>query len=191
MTGARWLRPGSILAGVLLLAMGTLVAGCGGDDTEMEATATDRAFIDMMVPHHQGAVEMAQIAQQRGEHMEIKTLAGQIIQSQMEETNRMKGWRRDWFGSDQTPPMDAAMMQDIEMLRTVQPFDQAFLDMMIPHHQMAILEAQRVLQQNARPEIRTLAGQIIEDQQREIAQMQSWRAQWYPNAPLPPSHEGH
>jgi len=35
----------------------------------------DQAFIDMMVPHHQAAVEMAKIAQQRATHEELRTLA--------------------------------------------------------------------------------------------------------------------
>jgi uncharacterized protein (DUF305 family) len=49
-----------------------------------QAASFDQQFIDMMVPHHQGAVEMARIAQQRAEHPEIA---------------QMKAWRQDWYGA--------------------------------------------------------------------------------------------
>src|SRR5438046_3099783 len=42
----------------------------------------DRLFIDMMVPHHQGAIEMARLAQERAERPEIKQLAADILSSQ-------------------------------------------------------------------------------------------------------------
>lgn len=63
------------------------------------------------------------------------------------------------------------------------PFDLAFLDLMIPHHQSAVAMAQTALQYAQHQEIRTLAQQIIDAQQAEIAQMQSWRETWYGGTP--------
>jgi len=54
----------------------------------------DRQFIDMMVPHHEGAVAMAQIALKRGQHQQIHTLARAIIGAQNQEIRQMKAWRR-------------------------------------------------------------------------------------------------
>jgi uncharacterized protein (DUF305 family) len=157
----------------------------------------DQQFIDMMVPHHQGAVEMARIALVRAEHQEIRDLAVAIIASQDAEIGQMRAWRRAWYGSDQTPPldrmpmlhaMDGAVMTmgtmnmaaDVEALRAApEPFDRAFIDAMIPHHQSAIDAARLVLQQARRPEIRALAAAIVVDQQREIDQMTTWRLLWY------------
>ena len=70
------------------------------------AVPFDRQFIDIMVPHHQGAVEMAKIAQQRAEHPEIKRMADDIVRSQSSEIDQMRAWRKSRFGSDQTPAMD-------------------------------------------------------------------------------------
>ena len=167
------------------------------------ATAFDQQFIDMMVPHHQGAVAMAEIARQRGEHPEIKQMAEAILSSQSEEIAQMKGWRQSWFGSDQTPSMDQMpmvpgmggghaghggsgtmnMAADVEALRAApEPFDRAFIDAMIPHHQSAIEAAQAAQTRAQRAEIKQLAHAIIDAQQREIEQMIHWRTAWYGSA---------
>lgn len=59
------------------------------------------------------------------------------------------------------------------------PFDRAFLEMMIPHHQSAVLMAQVALQRATHPELKRLAQTIITSQEREIAEMQGWLAAWY------------
>jgi uncharacterized protein (DUF305 family) len=60
-------------------------------------------------------------------------------------------------------------------------YDLRFIDSMIPHHQGALVMAKEVLAKSTRPELIKLAKNIITDQQKEIAQMQKWRKQWYPN----------
>lgn len=64
------------------------------------------------------------------------------------------------------------------------PYDASFIDNMIVHHQGAIVMAKEAQTQSKRPEILKLAGDIIAAQQTEIAQMQTWRAQWYPDLPV-------
>ena len=162
-----------------------------------QAGSFDQQFIDMMVPHHQGAIEMAQIAMQRAEHPEIKTLAGFIINAQNKEIGDLKSWRQAWFGSNQTPSMDQLMRaypnvpgmssmmdmdKDTQRLRIANPFDLAFIDAMIPHHQGAVDMAQVALGRAQHQEIKVLAQSIINDQQAEIAQLQGWRKAWHPSA---------
>jgi uncharacterized protein (DUF305 family) len=153
----------------------------------------DRQFIDMMVPHHQGAVAMAQIALKRGQHQQIRTLARSIIASQNREIGRMKAWRKAWYSSARTPSMEHMpmlpgmsmgtsmidMMSDIKRLRRAQPFDKAFINAMIPHHQMAVVAARLELQRGSQGPLKALARSIITDQQREIREMKSWRSAWY------------
>ena len=195
------IRSAAPLAAALLLAG----AGCGmgtmqhGGSASKAAEDFDIQFIDMMVPHHQGAVAMAQIAQQRGEHTEIIQMADAIISAQEAEISQMKSWRKAWAGSDQTPPMDRMpmvpgmgahggahggssmnMAEDVEKLRRApDPFDHAFIDAMIPHHRSAIEAAKAAETRAQRTEIKELAATIIADQQREIAQMESWRDAWF------------
>jgi uncharacterized protein (DUF305 family) len=59
----------------------------------------DRAFIDMMVPHHQGAVRMAKVELGRGENRGLRRLARSIIAAQDREIDQMREWREAWYGS--------------------------------------------------------------------------------------------
>lgn len=167
-------------------------------------------FIDMMVPHHQAATEMAQIALERAEHAEIRTMADEMIVKQQAEIEELQNLRSEWYGSTQTPPMSAMpilpgmsstsgmdhegdmqvmdMAQDVEALRDKpEPFDLAFIEAMISHHTMAIEAAQMALDQAVHPELQTIAQQIIDDQQEEISQLESWREEWYADAAIRPA----
>lgn len=64
-----------------------------------------------------------------------------------------------------------------------EPYDARFIDSMIIHHQGALTMAQAALQEAQRPELRAMATAIIAAQEAEIAQMQAWRAAWYPDLP--------
>jgi uncharacterized protein (DUF305 family) len=184
-------------AGVALALVGAACApGAGGAGAPF-----DRRFIDMMVPHHEGAVAMARIADQRAQRPEIKAMAADIQRTQDAEIRRMKDWRQAWYGSDQTPPMSKMpmapgvggtaghggmpggtmdMAADVERLRRVpEPFDRAFIDAMIPHHESAVAAAQAAATGAQHAEIKELARGIVRDQQREIALMRQWRQAWY------------
>ena len=71
-------------------------------------------------------------------------------------------------------------MEDPAELASQQPFDEAFINAMIPHHESAIEIAQVALTESANPMIRDLAGRIVDDQTREIEQMRGWLEEWYP-----------
>ena len=183
---------------VVLPAGAVLLAACGSNNSgggmpgmnHGGGTTTaeyDQNFIDMMVTHHQAAIDMAKVAQRKGEHAEIKQLANDIVSAQDSEIARMKGWRKQWYGSDQIPAGTMGMMSgmggmnvDLTQLENAQPFDKAFIDAMIPHHQSAIEMAKEAQTKAKHQEIKDLAGEIITAQQKEIDQMKAWRAQWYP-----------
>ena len=145
----------------------------------------DRIFIEQMIPHHEDAVLMADLALQKAEHEEIKQLAADIKTAQTREINDMRSWYKSWYGGEvpqNSMGMGRGMMgedADIEHLKNASPFDKEFIEQMIPHHQMAVMMAQMVLQSSDRDEIRTLARNIITSQNREINQMREWYRQWY------------
>jgi uncharacterized protein (DUF305 family) len=72
------------------------------------------------------------------------------------------------------------MMDDPRQLADEVPFDRAFIDHMIPHHQSAIAMAEVALHKSNNTRIRSLAGDIVSAQEREIGQMLQWRKEWYP-----------
>jgi uncharacterized protein (DUF305 family) len=147
---------------------------------------SDERFIDAMVPHHQGAVEMAEVALKNAEHEEIKELARNIISSQQAEIEELKAIKKEEFGTSNVPIEMSqeqmrvmGMMMDPQELANREPFDKAFIDAMIPHHQSAIEMAQVAREKSEIPEIKELAEDIISAQKTEIEQMTRWRQQWY------------
>jgi uncharacterized protein (DUF305 family) len=78
--------------------------------------------------------------------------------------------------------MNGAMMGAGAISDSNAPFDQRFLNQMIMHHQGAVMSAQMMIADSARPELRDLAQRIITGQQREIDQMRQWHQDWYGTA---------
>ena len=68
-------------------------------DIEALKTATpfDLAFLDAMIPHHAGAVQMAQHCAEKSLHSEVKALAANIISEQEKEIAQMREWRAAWY----------------------------------------------------------------------------------------------
>ncbi|HEY0010714.1 MAG TPA: DUF305 domain-containing protein [Candidatus Paceibacterota bacterium] len=73
--------------------MHSMTAGLEGK----EGTEFDKAFLHDMIDHHEGAVDMAQLALVHAERPEIKALAQKIIDSQGAELTQMETWHHDWF----------------------------------------------------------------------------------------------
>ena len=72
-----------------MMDMNKQLEGLSGDDY-------DKAFIEMMITHHEGAVDMAELSTSRAKHDEIKQLSQAIITAQDKEIADMKQWQRDW-----------------------------------------------------------------------------------------------
>ena len=147
---------------------------------------SDRAFIDAMVPHHQGAIEMAQVALKHADHEEIKELSHNIISTQQAEIEELKSIKKEEYGTSEVPMemsqeqmRGMGMMMDPQELANKEPFDKAFIDAMIPHHQSAIEMAEVAHEESHNPHIQELAGHIISAQKAEIEHMTHWRQQWY------------
>jgi len=139
-----------------------------------------------MTPHHQGAIDMAKVATTRAEHAQVRALAADIISAQRSEVSVMGKIRDDMHAMGMTDRghlglshEDMGMDLDLDTLRGTRPFDRAFIDMMVPHHEGAIRMARVELAKGRQPALRRMAKGIIAAQAREIAQMKSWRKQWY------------
>lgn len=192
----------------LLILTAVIAAGCGSSRRTASANATDRAFVQQMIPHHQMAVRMANTAKQMGRHNHITTLANGIVSAQVTEIAEMTPIAKQLgVTPDHTPMgggmsamsgmsghMDAdakalklsmaqmGMSMDMSSLKNAQPFDRAFIDMMIPHHQGAVRMARAELASGKNAHLRAIAKRIVAAQAKEITQMNSWRSSWYGTA---------
>lgn len=89
-------KPKTLLVAAALVAVAALVSACGGGGSSSESSTStsgrtvDQAFVAEMIPHHELAVEMAEIAQGEGRHSQITRLADDIVESQSAEIEEMK-----------------------------------------------------------------------------------------------------
>lgn len=169
---------------VLLAAGALVVAGCGDDDnnsggstSKAAGNGTDRAFVADMTIHHESAIEMAKIAQDRGQSTFVKELADDIVKTQAKE---IKIFASEDEGLDTAGITVGSLgvaehMKGMEgepaTLKSADPFDAAFLKMMIPHHEGAIEMAKAELAKGQNRELKATASDIIGVQQREITAM--------------------
>lgn len=73
----------------------------------------DKAFISGMIAHHQGAIDMANLAKQNAKHDEIKNLADDVISAQTKEINEMKSWQSQWGYSSSITDDSSHNMNDM------------------------------------------------------------------------------
>lgn len=59
----------------------------------------ERRFIDMMIPHHEGAIRMARVALEQSTQPELRKKAEEMIKMQQKEIEQMKQWRKEWYGA--------------------------------------------------------------------------------------------
>jgi uncharacterized protein (DUF305 family) len=168
-----------------------------GMDLGPADAAYDLRFIDAMMPHHEGAIVMANVVLKQSQRPELKKLAQAIVTAQAQEITQMQQWRKAWYPkAESTPvmwhrsmqhmiPMDEATIKSMRMDLDLGPadttFDQRFIDAMIPHHEAAVTMAQDLAGKTQRPEMKTLAKNILSSQQAEINQLKQWRKAWYGN----------
>ena len=183
--------PKLFIAGLLLLAacsgasqnmsdMSTDSIGTNATSSESSFNDADVMFAQMMIPHHEQAIELADMALDptlmAGE--QVKTLASQIKSAQDPEIDLMTQWLTDW----EKPLMDMSEEHDMSMdgMLSVdeiaalgqlmgEEFDQAWATAMIAHHKGAIKMAETVKEDGKSTLVEDLANLIMQEQQSEIA----------------------
>lgn len=182
-----------VLIGAALAASLFTLAACGNDDdTEASGAAhndADVTFAQQMIPHHQQAVEMAELAETRAGSEEVKSLAADIKAAQGPEIDTLTGWLESWGEDvpdggmagmdhgDMSSDEMGGMMSDDDMSSLADAsgaeFDRMFATMMIEHHQGAIEMAQTEQAEGKFPDATAMAEDIEATQAEEIKTMQA------------------
>ncbi|MER6098448.1 DUF305 domain-containing protein [Streptomyces sp. NPDC001728] len=188
--------------GLLLAACGTADGMSGMDHGGTSASATtgapasppaggtaapapgafndaDVMFAQMMIPHHQQALEMAELADGRAEDSEVKKLVAAIERAQDPEIQKMKAWLMGWgrpesasHGSGGGHSMAGMMSeQDMKDLAAVKgkAFDRKFAELMIAHHNGAVDMAKEERKSGKNATAKALADDVVRTQSEEVA----------------------
>jgi len=171
--------------------------GSGRSGMPLGQRSADAHFIVMMIPHHEGAIAMAELALQRSRRPKIRGLAERIRTSQSQENAQIRRWYRQWYASDVPtwPGLGMGMRggmgmgmgmpgfgTSLDALRTAPDFDRAFLEQMIAHHRMGVMMASHSQWGTVHPELRKLEAAMVRVQSEEIEQMARWYQQWFGTA---------
>lgn len=180
-----------VIAPILLASvLGLGLSGCVfvvGDTTDAQHEmmghdasgfdANDIMFAQMMIPHHEQAIELSKLAMKNTTTRAILDLAERIKNAQQPEIEEMKGWLDD-AGADMEhmggmDDMGIVGEEDMSSVRKARGavFDKLFLALMIAHHEGAIQMSQQVLKSTSNELVRALAQKIIDAQEAEIAEM--------------------
>lgn len=191
-TNARLVRlAGGLIAGAVVLT------GCSGgssmdmNDTNAGSSASQSAefndadvtFAQGMIVHHEGALEMAQMADDRAQDPRVLDLADRIEAAQDPEIQTMTGWLEDWdqpTSADKSGGMNmdggmGGMNMDMSGLEAASgaEFDRMWLEMMTEHHRGAVDMAKTEVADGENADAIALAEQIVESQSAEIDEMET------------------
>ena len=182
------------LRGLAVLGVVLLLAACGSSRQDAtgaaggsDHNAQDVTFAQQMIPHHQQAVAMADLAATRGSSQQVKGLASRIKGAQDPEIVKMQGWLAAWGATSSSGGHDMSgmssmaggmgMMSDADMKMlggsSGTAFDRQFLTMMTAHHNGAIAMAKTELDKGQYKPAKDLATSIRDGQQREVDEMAS------------------
>ena len=160
---------------------------------------SDQRFMAAMIPHHQGAIAMAELALRKARRPEIRALAQRIVASQSQEIVQMRQWYQQWYGAP-VPVLEAyghpgmAMGgqgmgmgmggsskpgSDLAALGRAGDFDRAFLAEMVSHHRMGVMMAAMAQIHARHSELLDLQQAMVRVQSSEITQMDGWSRQWF------------
>ncbi|MEO6998285.1 MAG: DUF305 domain-containing protein [Terracoccus sp.] len=156
------------------------------DAASGQHNAADVTFATGMVPHHQQAVTMSEMAQKQATNTKVKALAAEIQAAQGPEIATMTGWLTTWgqpaptSGGHDMSQMGGTgmggMMTDEQMQQLSSAsgaaFDRMWLQMMVAHHQGAVEMSGTELSDGQNADAKKLAQQIIDAQKKEITVMQ-------------------
>jgi uncharacterized protein (DUF305 family) len=177
---------------LVTLTVGLNACGDDGDENSAGNSNANRAFLEAMIPHHESAIEMANVAKRRAEHPEVRGARQAHRQYPTGRDPADRAHPSALFDQRILPNPAAheglglsaqeagmAHMEPTAALADAKPFDKAFIDEMVPHHQGAIRMARVVLEETEDDETRSLAEAIVRTQSDEIEQMNDWRGAWY------------
>lgn len=163
----------------------------GGILATLESKELELTFLAAIIPHHQAAIDMAEMELERGADNHIRSHARDIINGQQEQIDLFTRWLEQWYGLSpdqagaQAPPeareVMAAMeqetqarMQQLANAPGGQAFDVEFVRLMIPHHNGGIIEFLEPQSRAVHAKLRDESASGIATQEKEVVDFRQW-----------------
>ena len=141
----------------------------------------DIDYAEMMKMHHMGAVTMAELELRSGNNSEMKAMAQAIVDAQKKEITQLDSFLASSTPTTMNMEFHMQMMEGMERMGKQADLqiingkiDQDFATLMIGHHQSATEMAQMQLLMGKNTQLKSLSSMIIEEQNKEITQFQTW-----------------
>jgi uncharacterized protein (DUF305 family) len=144
------------------------------------AVTDEFGYLTMMIPHHEEAIDAAEVLKAGTDRPDMRDFAQSIIDTQTREVNQMRAWLTQWYPGRDITVDYMPMMRDLSGLQGDE-LDQAFLEDMIPHHMMAVMMSQQLLTKDVadHTEVNPFAQTIRDSQRAEIMMMRGWLSDWF------------
>ena len=161
--------------------------GAGGHGAH--AVTSEASFLTAMIPHHQEAVDSAAELLTITEREEVRDMIEAIVTVQADEIAQMRTWLAAWYPDQPAEATYEPMMRPFVGLRPAEA-DQVFVADMVHHHEaaLAMAESYLALPDPKRPELVSLAEDVLRTQRAEIAVLQLMLQMW---GVVPPDHDAH
>ena len=140
----------------------------------------DVDFTNMMIEHHQGAIDMSEEEVKSGTDEKIKSMAQNIISAQKEEMTKLQDFVKNYktsgmkHGEGELQKANSNMMRKMKTIQMSGNIDKDFAIMMISHHENAVSMAKKELEYGMDTKLKQMAQKIINDQTKEINEFKSW-----------------
>jgi len=140
----------------------------------------DVDFTNMMVEHHQGALDMAEIEASQGKNETMKSKAQEILTKQKKEQQELKDFVQSYkpsgmkHGKGDIQKSMSKMMEKMKSMQMSGDVDKDFATMMASHHQDGIDMAKMELKNGMSDKLKKMAQKSIDDQQKDIKEFQTW-----------------
>lgn len=140
----------------------------------------DIDFANMMIEHHQGALDMSQVELSQGKDEKMKSKAQEIITKQKDEQQKLRDFVNSYkpsgmkHGEGELQKSMSGTSSNMKSIQMSGDVDKDFAMMMIAHHEDGISMAKMELKNGMSTQLKKMAQKIIDDQQNEIKEFHGW-----------------
>jgi uncharacterized protein (DUF305 family) len=135
----------------------------------------DQRYLDMMIAHHESAMDLARQAKDKTKRKQIKDLATMILKSEPGAIDELYEWKKDWYNDRKKVELE----EKINLGSFDEKFDLRFLNALIAHHENGIEMAEEIKFKSSRNEVLNNSDEVKEFLESSKKTLEQMRSEWY------------